>query len=819
MLTDFSQDVRFALRSLRRHPALASAVLAAIALAIGANTAIFAVVNGVLLRPLPYAEPEKLVRVYQLEPPPSQALAPLSPPNFFDWRERSTSVSAAAAYWSPQVTLTGAGDPEHLLAATATHELFALLHAPVAHGRVYGPEDDRPGAEPVVVLSDGLWQRRFGGDTALLGRTISLNGRPHTVIGVMASSFRFPRPGTELWLPMQLEREADADEIGMSYRAFRILEVIARLADGATVERARSEAVATAARLATEYPDENAGFGAAVVPLLEVEVGEARPGLLALQASVFLLLVIACANLSSVMLARSAARSRELAVRVALGASPARLTRQLLVESAIVAALGGALGAAVAAGVIRALRASTSTGLPRIDTVSVDATVIAFSALATLATGLALGVGPAMRAAARDLYAALRAGVVADATPRHVRARRLLVVAQIAVAAVLLVSAGLLVRSLERMLRTDPGFRSEGVPVVARLSLPRSRYAEPERVAAFYEALLARVEALPGVESAAVSIGVPLGPDARFFVDRTGLELEGAPPQPPGRRPAAAIHVVSPRIFDVLRIPIVVGRAFDARDSRRAPPVAIINEVLARQLFGDADPVGRRLRHEMRLPPGEPGDRTIVGVVGDVRHFSLGEPPEPQIYVPHVQSAWPSMHLMVRAAGDAARLAPAVRAAVGALDADIPVPPLVSLADVSGSALVRPRLQTGLLALFAGTALAVACLGLYGLMAYSVSSRSRETGVRLALGAGRREVVRMVVVEGMGLALLGLGLGLIGSAASTRILSSLLDGTGAFDPVAFVTAASLLGVVALLACWVPARAAARIDPLTAIRAE
>jgi len=819
MPADFPHDVRFALRSLRRHPALTAAVVTAIALAIGANTAIFAVVNGVLLRPLPHPDSGRLVRLFQVEPPPSEARVPLSPPNYFDWRERSALLSAVAGYWSPQVTFTGTGEPERVLGAVASHELFGLLRTAPALGRVYGREEDRPGGEAVVVLAHGFWQRRFGGDPALLGRTITLDGRPQTVIGVMPPGFSFPRPGTELWLPLRLAREEDAADIGMSYRAFRILEVAARLADGATVEQARAETEAIAAQLAREHPHENAGFGAALLPLLEVEVGEARPGLIALQGSVLLLLVIACANLSSVMLARSAARSRELAVRVALGASRGRLARQLLVESALVSLLGGVMGAAVAAGALRALRASPGTGLPRLDTVSLDGTVLAFSALATLATGLAFGLGAAVRAAASDLYASLRAGAAADASPRHVRARRVLVVAQIAAATVLLVSAGLLVRSLDRMLRTDPGFRSDGVPVVARLSLPRSRYAEPERVAAFYEALLARVQALPGVESAAVSIGVPLGPDARFFVDRTGLEVAGAPPLPPGQRPAAAMHVVSPRLFDVLRVPLLRGRVFDARDARRAPAVAMINEALARRLFGDADPVGRRLRHEMTLPPGEPGEREIVGVVGDVRHFSLGEAPEPQLYVPHVQSAWPSMHLLVRGAGDAAALAPAVRAAVRALDPEVPVPPLESLADVARSALARPRLQTALLTLFAGVALAVACLGLYGLMAYSVACRTREIGVRLALGAGRREVVRLVVGEGMGLALLGLGLGLCGAAAAARVLSSLLYGTGSLDPLALATASGLLGLVALFACWLPARSAARIDPLTAMRAE
>jgi len=819
MLADLPLDVRFAFRSLRRRPALTAAVVAAIALAIGANTVIFGVVNGVLLRPLPHATPERLVRLYQVEPPPSSARAPLSPPNYFDWRERSTLLSSAAAFWSPQVTLTGAGDPERLPGALSSHELFGLLGATPALGRVYGPEEDRPGAEPVVVLAHRLWQRRFGGDPAVLGRAISLDGRPHAVIGVMPPGFDFPRPGTELWLPLRLERQADASEIGMSYRAFRVLEVIARLADGATVRQARAEAETIAAQLAREHPDENAAFGAAVVPLLEVEVGEARPGLVALQASVLLLLLIACANLSSVMLARSAARARELAVRVALGASGGRLARQLLVESAIVAAVGGVLGAALAAGLLRALRASPASGLPRLDAVGLDGSVLAFSALATLATGLAFGLGPAVGATARELYATLRAGAAADQAPRHVRARRVLVVAQIAAATVLVVSAGLLVRSLDRMLRIDRGFSSDGVPVVARVSLPRSRYAEPERIAAFYEALLSRVGALPGVEAAAVSIGVPLGPDARFFVDRTGLELEGASPQPPGRRPAAAMHVISPRLFDVLGVRLVRGRVFDARDGRGSPPVAVINQSLARLLFGDANPVGRRLRHEMTLPPGEPGEREIVGVVGDVRHFSLAEAPEPQLYVPHAQSAWPSMHLLVRAKGDAATLAPAVRAAVRALDPEIPLPALESLAQVARSALARPRLQTALLALFASVALAVACLGLYGLMAYSVSCRTREIGVRLALGAGSGGVVRQLMKEGMLLALLGLGLGVAGAAAAARVLRNLLFETPALDPLALATACGLLALVAFLACWLPARSAARIDPLTALRAE
>ena len=637
MLASLPLDVRFAYRSLGRRPALTAAVVAAIALAIGANTVIFGVVNGVLLRPLPHAEPDRLVRLYQVEPPPSNARAPLSPPNFFDWRERSAHYSATAAFWSPQVTLTGAGEPVRLLGAQATHELFGLLGAAAALGRVYGPEEDRAGAEPVVVLGHGLWERRFGGDPAVLGRAITLDGRPHVVTGVMAPGFDYPRPGTELWLPMRLERQADANEVGMPYRAFRVLEVIARLEDGSTLPQAAAEAETIAARLAREHPDENAGFGAAVVPLLEVEVGEARPGLLALQAAVLLLLLVACANLSSVMLARSAARGRELSVRVALGASRGRLARPLLVESALVTVLGGTLGAALAAGALQALRASSASGLPRLEAVSLDGTVLAFSALATLATGLAFGLGPAVSAAGRDVYAVLRAGAAADQAPRHVRARRLLVVAQIATATVLLVSAGLLARSLDRMLRVDPGFRSDG--------------------------------------------------------------------------------------------------------------------------------------------------------------------------------------LLVRGGGGTATLAPAVRAAVRELDPGLPLPPFESLADVTASALARPRLQTALVALFAATALAVACLGLYGLMAYSVACRTREIGVRLALGAGGSALVRRLVQEGMVLALVGLGLGLLGAAAAGRVLRSLLFDTAPLDPLALAAASGLVALVALLACWLPARSAARIDPLVALRAE
>ncbi len=819
MLAGVTHDLGYAIRSLRRRPGLTAGVVAAVALAVGANTTIFAVVNGVLLQPLPYPEPEGLVRLFQVEPPPSEAKAPLSPPNYLDWRERARQLAAAAAYWSPQVTLTDGAGPERLLGAVASHDLFALLREAPVLGRVYGPDEDRPGADAVVVLAHGLWQRRFGGDPAVLGRVVALDGRPHTVIGVMPPGFRFPRPGTELWLPLRLERHRDAEQIGMPYRGFRVLEVVARLADGATLEQARAEADAIATGLAAEYPGENAGFGAAVVPLLEFEVGEARVGLLALEAAGLLLLAIACANLSSVMLARSATRRRELAVRVALGASGTRLARQLLLESALVAILGGVLGAALGAAALRILRTSPAAGLPRMEAIQLDGTVLVFSALATLATGLAFGLPAALRAAASEVYASLRAGAAADAAPRHVRARRVLVVGQIAVAVVLLVCAGLLVRSLAQMLGTDPGFSADGVPVVARISPPSPAYADPDRAAVFYEALLARVEATPGVEAAALSIGLPLGPDARFFVDRTGLDLEGAPPLPAGQRPAAAMHVVSPKLFDVLRIRVLRGRVFDPRDGRGTPPVAVINEALARRLFGEANPVGRRLRHEMTLPPGEPGVREIVGVVGDVRHFSLGEAPEPQLYVPHSQSAWPSMHLLVRSAADGAVLGPAVRAALRELDPGIPPPPLASLADVTAHALARPRLQTALLGLFAGVALALACLGLYGLIAYSVACRTREIGVRLALGARRPQVVGLLVAEGMGLASLGLGIGLAAAAVAARLLSSQLFGTGTLDPLAYAAAASLLALVALLACWLPARSAARVDPLIAIRAE
>jgi len=814
-----AREIGLAGRALRRQPVFAGTVVLTLALAIGANTALFSVVEGVLLRPLPWDEPDRLVRIYEVDRSQDGRRDFASLPDYHDWLESASSLASAAAWWTPAMTLTGGGEPERVQGALTTASLFEVLRAAPALGRAYGPEDDRPGAPTVVVLGDGLWRRRFGGDPALLGQSLILDGRPATVIGVMPPGFGFPSPRTELYVPLRSPRERDP-VMGTPWRGFRIVNVVARLADGVAVAGARAEVAGVAERLEQAHPDSNAGWGVELVPFLDDVVGDVRAGLLALLAAVALVLVVACANISGLLLARVQRRSRELAIRAALGASSGRLIRQLLTESLLLAGTGGALGVGLAHLGLGALRAARPEGLPRIEGLALDARVLGFALLVTLAAALASGLLPALRAASGDLQPRLRFGSSGSAPgPADVRSRRALVVVELALTVTLLVGAGLLVRSLSRLLAIDPGFSTDRVDAVALVELPRSRYRDPLRAAAFFEELTRTLEATPGVEAAGLSLGIPLDPQAGFFVAQTPFGLPGRAPLDPAHRPGAPLQVVSPGFFEALSIPVVRGRAFDARDRRDRPAVALVNEAFVRRYLAGADPIGQRLVHELVMTEGESGEREIVGVVGDVRYYDLESEAPPQIYVPHLQVPWPAAHVVVRGRGGPRPLGAALRRAVSDLDPEVPIGRPAPLGAIAATAVAAPRLRAELLGGFGTLALLLAALGLYGVLAFGVSARAREIGVRVALGARRGDVVALIVREGMGLAAVGLALGLVAAAGLSRLVAGLLYATAVLDPVAWVGAPLLLAAVALVASFIPAWRAASLDPLRGIRAD
>jgi putative ABC transport system permease protein len=805
-------------RSLRRAPGFTLTVVATTALAVGSVTAIYSLVHAVLVAPLPYEEGERLVRLREIDTSQEGRRDFVSPPNYLDWVAGSRSIAVAGAWWSPFVTLTGDGEPERVLATLASHQLFDVLRVRPALGRPYGPEEDRPGGPPAVLLSDGFWRRRFGADPGVLGRSLVLDGRPCDIVGVMPPGFAFPAPGVELWVALQL-REREEATLGTPYRGLRILEVVARLSDGFSEEEAREELASIARRLEKAYPDTNSGWGVEVVGLREDSAGRHRAGLLALFGASGLVLLIACANISSLVLARSQGRARAVAVRAALGASRWRLVRSMLAESALLAALGGVAGTALGLSAVRLL-ALRPLELPGLEGVGHDPRVLLFAIAATAGSAALFGLLPALRATRGDLSGRLRFGASGPSAARNdARLRRTLVVGEVAVALALLVGAGLLTRSVAALLDVDPGFRAEGVAVVGGLDLPRSYFEDPVQTASLQEQLLERIRHTPGVDAAGLSLGIPLAPDADFFVAQTPFELPGLERRDSRRRPTAPLHVVSPGFFDALRIPLTRGRPFDSRDRRGRAPVAIVNEAFVRRHLAGVEPIGRRLVHELLLTEGESGEREIVGVVGDVRHFDLDEEPPPQIYLPSLQTPWPRMHVVVRGRGDAAALGNVVRRAVAELLPDVPASPAVPLARIAEGAVAQPRFRAELLALFGALALTLSAVGLAGMQASSVAARIREIGVRVALGARAGQVVRMVVLEGVALTAVGVALGLAAALAGSGILAGMLFGVEPLDRLTWLAAPALLLSVALVACWIPARRAARVDPLRAIRAE
>ncbi len=809
-IEDLVRDFRFGLRSMSRNPGFTSVAVITLALGIGATTAIFSVVYGILLQPLPYPEDDRLVTLIQSYPQKGLDTWGLSQANFALYRDQNHVFEKIAAFTSAGFNLTGGASPERLQASAVTVDFFDVLGVQPAWGRAFSSEEDSPGKNSVCILSYGLWQRRFGGDPQILGQSLLLNNIPTEVVGVMPQGFAYPNTNVEMWTPLGLNPQ----------RTFPYtLSGIARLKQGVAVSQAVIETTDifwSAAQQnpafagASAPPPADADMKTIVRPLKEVIIGDTKTPLLVLLGAVGLVLLIACANVANLLLARAASRTRELSLRFALGATPWRVIRQLLTESLLLSLIGGAAGLALAwigVGMLRQLPALKQ--VPRLGEVSVDPAILAFAGTLAVLTGLLFGLAPALRAYRIGLQAGMREGVRGSAGRSSRRLNSVLVAAQFALCLVLLISAGLLLKSFQRLLSVSPGFEPENV-LSMRLALPASKYADGETSIRFFESLLERVRSLPGVRSAGVTSTLP------FAGGRTsdGFVVEGHEPDPGGVAPNAQVRLVSPGYFQTLAIPLLRGRDFLSTDSADSPPVAIVDETLARRFWADGDAIGKRIRFAW-------ADQwmTIVGVAAGVKNRNLKETMEPHFYYPHTQDRSQQMYLTVRTSGEPTAITTAIRGEVQALDADLPLWGVQPLAQAVGQTLNNQRLTNTLLTAFALLAVLLAAVGIYGVMSLYVSNRTNEFGIRLALGAHPSVLLRSVLRQGLVLASAGLVAGVAAAAALTRMLASLLFEVSATDPAVFFTVPLLLVAVALLACYIPARRAMRVDPLVALRCE
>jgi putative ABC transport system permease protein len=811
------RDVRHAVRVYAQAPVFTIVVAATLGLGIGATAAIFAVVNTVVLRPLDYPDPDRLVDLFQISAANGRR-GSLSPPNYFDLRDHAQGFSGIAAYWSPSVTLTGlGGEPQKALAATCTHDLFGVLGVEPQLGRAFISEDDRPGAPRVALLGDGLWRRRYGADPSIVGQTITIDGNPTLVVGVMPARFDFPVARTELWVPLRLSRTQPPNPaIGAErYRQYRILSVVARLAPGVSLDQAQAELGATADNFRQQYPDANRGLSLVAVRLLDVVTGAVKPVLFLLLAGAVCVLLVACVNAGGLMLVRAASRSRDTAVRMALGASRGRIFQQMLIESIVLALLGGIAGLALSVVELQLLLRLVPASIPRIDRVHIDVAAVAFSIGIATISGLAFGVAPALQAWRPRSLETLRGSGRGPALASHHAFRHTLVVVELSLCTVLLVTAALFVESLVRLGRVDLGLRPEAVVAVDRIELPRG-LASPERSARFFDDVLRRVRQAPGVVSVGATLGLPLDARARFFVDESAFTIEGRPPVAPADRPVAPLHVVTAGYFSTLRIPLKRGRWFDDHDAGGSPGVAVINQAMAARYWPNENPVGQYVTHDLAIVPGQPTRRQIVGVVGDVRHFGLTQPAEAQMFVPHSQMPWPSMALVVGTSLPLESVTAGVRAAIAAADATIPVPLLVPLDRLIAGSLGEPRLRAWLVGAFAASALLLAAIGLYGTMSSLVQQRTSELGLRIALGATPGRAGRLIMASGLKLTLIGVAPGLLAGVLVSRAITAMLFGVGSLDATAFVGSPLLIVMLAVAACYIPARRVMRLDPLRAI---
>ncbi|HEY3169466.1 MAG TPA: ABC transporter permease [Thermoanaerobaculia bacterium] len=803
------QDMRYGLRILRRSPGFTAVAVVTLALGIGANTAILSVVNAILLRPLGYADPDRLVVMLH------KGRNPVAPANFLDWRAQSRSFESmgAAEVWS--ANLTSGGTPEKLSALRMTPEILPTLGVQPLMGRFFLLSEDEAGRDHVVLLAHGLWKRRFGGDPNVIGKPITLNGEPYAVIGVMPPGFIFApfwSTGSEMWAPLDLRARAASRESSS-------LRVFARLKKDVQLAAARQEMAAITATLEREFPGTNRDVQ--VIPLQEKVVGGVRPALLVLLGAVGLVLLIACTNVANMLLARSSARQKEIALRAALGASRGRTIRQLLTESLVLALAGGIAGVALGAWSLRILVALAPPFFPRLSDIRLDPRVLVATFLLSLLTGVAFGLVPALQASSVHLQDALK-DVGAAGSGREARTMRwIFVAAEVALAIVLLVGAGLMVRSFVALRKIDPGFDPRGV-VTMEVSVAGTRQAEIGRRPVLYKEILERFAAVPGVRAAGAINHIPIAGDIWGWP----YVIEGRPIPRPGESPVAAYRAVMPGYFRTMRLPILRGRDVAPTDTLGASGVVLVNEFLARRVWPGQDPIGKRIA--LDGPDDNPSWLTVIGVVKNAVQSNWSTDPDDEVYLsllqrraliesPHPQEAY--VTFVARTDGDPATLVPSLRAAVWGIDRTLPISEVRTMQEIVFHANGRARFQTLLLAAFAAVAALLSAVGIYGVMSYAVSKRTREIGVRMALGADPGDVLRLVVGQGMAVAVAGAGAGLLAALLLTRLISTLLYGVKATDPMTYAGVAALLLAIALLASYLPARRAAHIDPMRALRAE
>ncbi len=799
------QDFRFALRSLLRSPGFTAAAIATLALGIGANAAIFSLVRGVLLRPLPFPEPESLVAIAQSHEKYGPMVA--SPPNYLDFKAESRSFAAAGAYVTSSLVLSGSAEPEQLAGTFVTAGFFESLAVRPLHGRLFDAAETAPKGSRAVILSHGVWSRRFGGNPGIVGSSVRLDGEPFTVVGVMPAAFRLPENGSDFWTPLAFGPDIETQ------RGAHYLGVVARLKPGVTLEAAGAEIRAIADRLSRAYPRTNQGYTAVVTPLTEALVGPVAPAMKLLLGAVALVTLVACANVGNLLLVRGTRRRSEIAIRSALGAGRLRIARQLLTESAVLAVVGAAAGLALAAGSLDLILKLAPGDVPRLAEVRLDGGVLAFTAAWAVAAVGFFGLAPVLEALRPGPASALRSfGADAASGKSVVGPRQVFVVAQIALALVLSAGAGLLLRSLARLSSVDPGFAADRA-LAFELKLPEARYPDEEARAAAVERLLERLRALPGVSGAGAIFGLPLT-GMRFS---SSFRESSAPADLPNE-PSAQLRVASRDYFATMGIPIVSGRGFTADDRRGGPTAVLVSESAAKKFYPRGDVLGKRLRFGVR-PGGMRIEGEVVGVAGDVRDDDLGAGPTPEFYGSLEQIPVDEFHVVVRGAGSPEALAAAARSAVRGIDPELAVTKLSTLHQIVSRSVSRPRFMVRLLLVFASMALLLCAIGIYGVVAYAVGQRTREIGIRMALGADRGAVRRLVLDEGMRLAAIGVALGLVGAFGLTRLLRGFLFEIGPGDLVTHAAVAILLAAVALAACAIPARRASKVDPMQALRAD
>lgn len=802
------QDLRYAFRMLAKNPGFTAVAVLTLALGIGANTAIFSVVDAVLLRPLPYHESDRLVTIFESNAPNDLASRnAVAPGNFLDWRKQNHVFEQIGAVSLPGFNITGTDHPERVTGAAISAGMLRMLGLRPALGREFESSDDRAGANHVMMLGYSLWQRRFGGDPQVVGKTILLGTMPHKVIGVLPQGLTFPEETAALWVP--LEQTITLKD--MQWRNSHYLEVFARLKPAVTLAQARAEMNEIAASLKRTYPDANSGAGTYILRVQDDLVGDIRPALLTLLVAVGFLLLIACANVANLLLVRATGREKEMSIRLTLGAGSFRLIRQMLTESALLSVAGGATGLLVASWARQTLLALRPTSLPRYNAIEIDSRVLIFTLAISVVTGVLFGLVPALRAMRSDLNLALRGasrGATVGVTVR--RLRNTFVAGEIAIALVLLVGAGLLIRSFIRLRGNDLGFRTDHI-VTARVSIPQDKYPRDAQVVAFYDQLVARVRALPGVEAVGATSFLPL---TGHNFDNS-FDIVGRPERPPSDRTYALVRFVDVGYFSILQIPVLRGRGIEERDRAGASRAIVISESMARRYFPNANPVGQRLKVYMGM------DQTpweIVGVVRDVR-TNITAAPEPMMYFPYAQMPYRFMVLTVRTHTDPKAMIEATRGVTRTLDPDQPLSQVRTLDELMTQTLVPWRFSMTLLGSFAALALVLAAAGIYGVISYTVGQRSGEIGIRMALGAQSGDVLCLILRQGMGVALAGIAFGLAGAFYLTRFLTTQLYAVRPTDPLTFAVIPVLLVAVSLAASYLPARRATRVDPMVALRYE